>query len=412
MESRKGVLSSTIRLVIKNYSKHEVGKNAAALSYYFLFMIFPLVIFISNLLGLVDVNVGVTKEQLDAFLPQDIVNLLEAYLEHVSNNSSFKLLWFSLVFSIWFPMRAAKAIMDCVRAAYHLEQPEDKKKYLLRRLVFTLLLLVAVVLCLLLTVIGKNIVTFILSVTPDNLNPVMGMFPTIWQYFRFVLIGMLMYGVLSGVYRLALDDWRKRGTMLPGVMTAMTVWMVASVVFSVYVEKWANYSLTYGALGAVVVLLLWLYIGALSIIIGIEFNAAFEEVRGKEFQIREELEKLELKEKITKIAMDIPALFLAIKDKETPIVAKVLACVTVGYALSPIDILPDFMFGLGYLDELILLPLLIRFTLKYIPKDVFERCQEASYGMWENGKPKKWYYALPVVAVWCLVILVIYKIIR
>jgi len=412
MKNANNVLYSTIRLVIKNYSKHEVGKNAAALSYYFLFMIFPLVIFISNLLGLVDVNVGVTKEQLDAFLPQDIVNLLEAYLEHISNNSSFKLLWFSLVFSIWFPMRAAKAIMDSVRVAYHLEQPEDKKKYLLRRLVFTVLLLVAVVLCLLLTVVGKNIVTFVLSVLPDELNPVIGMFPTIWQYFRFVLIGVLLYAVLCGIYRLSLDDWKKRGSMLPGVMTALTVWMVASVVFSIYVEKWANYSLTYGALGAVVVLLLWLYIAAMSIIIGIEFNAALEEVRGQEFQIREALEKLELKEKITQIAIDIPALFLAIKDKETPIVAKVFACVTVGYALSPIDILPDFMFGLGYLDELILLPILIRLTLKYIPKDVLERCREASKGMWENGKPKKWYYAIPIIVVWCLVFFLIYKIIK
>ena len=412
MENKKGVLASTIRLVIKNYSKHEIGKNAAALSYYFLFMIFPLAIFISNLLGLIDVNIGVTKEQLDAFLPHDIVNLLEAYLQHVSNNSSFKLLWFSLVFSIWFPMRAAKAIMDSVRVAYHLEQPEDKKKYLLRRLVFTVLLLVAVVLGLLLTVVGKNILTFILSVSSDDVAWVREVVPAIWQYFRFVLIGVLLYSILCGIYRLSLDDWKKRDSMLPGVMTALSVWMIASVAFSIYVEKWANYSLTYGALGAVVVLLLWLYIAALSIIIGIEFNAALEEVRGQEFQIREELEKLELKEKITRIAMDIPALFLAIKDKETPIVAKVLAGVTVGYALSPIDILPDFMFGLGYLDELIILPLLIRLTLKYIPKDVLERCREASKGMWEDGKPKKWYYALPVIVVWCLAIFLIYKMIK
>lgn len=409
MKNKNNVLFSTIRLVIKNYSKHEVGKNAAALSYYFLFMIFPLAIFFSNLLGLVDVNIGVTKGQLEAFLPHDIVNLLEAYLEHVSNNSSFKLLWFSLVFSIWFPMRAAKAIMDSVRDAYHLKQPEDKKKYLLRRLIFTVLLLVTVVLCLLLTVIGKNFLTFILSVAPDEFSLVIGVLPTIWQYLRFALIAVLLYAVLCGIYRLSLDDWKKRGSMLPGVMTALTVWMVASVVFSIYVEKWANYSLTYGALGAVVVLLLWLYIAALSIIIGIEFNAALEEVRGQEFQIREALEKLELKEKITKIAMDIPALFLAIKDKETPLGAKILASITVGYALSPIDLFPDFMIGLGYLDELILLPLLIGLTVKHIPKDVLERCREEAKGMWENGKPKKWYYAIPIIAVWCLIIFVIYK---
>ena len=129
-EKKKSIIKSTLCLVAKNFSNHEVGKNAAALAYYLLFTIFPLMIFFSNLLGLLDINISFTSEQIKRFMPRDVVILLESYFNYVSNSSSYKLLWFSLMFSIWFPMRAASGIMDSVRVAYHLEKPENSLKYL------------------------------------------------------------------------------------------------------------------------------------------------------------------------------------------------------------------------------------------------------------------------------------------
>lgn len=104
---------------------------------------------------------------------------------------------------------------------------------------------------------------------------------------------------------------------------------------------------------------------------------------------------------------DVPAIFLALKDRETPIVAKALAAVTVGYALSPIDLIPDFIPLLGYLDDVILLPAMVALTIKLIPSPVLERCRRDGESIWENGKPKKWYYALPIALVWVLVIVLV-----
>ena len=106
---------------------------------------------------------------------------------------------------------------------------------------------------------------------------------------------------------------------------------------------------------------------------------------------------------------DIPALFLALKDEETPIIAKLFAGITVAYALSPVDLVPDFIPVLGYLDDVILLPMLVALTFKFIPKDVLERNRKQSEGMWKDGKPKKWYYAIPIVSVWILIIVLILK---
>lgn len=113
---------------------------------------------------------------------------------------------------------------------------------------------------------------------------------------------------------------------------------------------------------------------------------------------------MKLKEKAKQLKQDIPAVFLALKHSRTPIAAKLLACITVGYALSPIDLIPDFIPVLGYLDDLLLLPALVYLTVRWIPESVMEECRMKAVGLWLDGKPKKWYYAIPVLLLWLLAI--------
>ena len=118
---------------------------------------------------------------------------------------------------------------------------------------------------------------------------------------------------------------------------------------------------------------------------------------------------MSLKEKAKQLKTDIPAVFLALKDKKTPWYAKLFAALTVVYALSPIDFIPDFIPVLGYLDDLIILPALVALTVKLIPKQVFEEYRQQAKSMWQNGKPKRWYFAIPLLLVWALIIFLIVK---
>lgn len=116
-----------------------------------------------------------------------------------------------------------------------------------------------------------------------------------------------------------------------------------------------------------------------------------------------------LQERAKRLKADIPAIFIALRDKDTPLSAKLLAAITVAYALSPIDLIPDFIPVLGYLDDLIILPALAALTIKCIPKEKLAECRVKAEGLWENGKPKRWYYAIPIVLIWALLIFVIVK---
>lgn len=123
--------------------------------------------------------------------------------------------------------------------------------------------------------------------------------------------------------------------------------------------------------------------------------------------------KTDWKERAKLLKRYVPALFLALRRADTPTSAKLLAGITVAYALSPIDLIPDFVPVLGYLDDLLILPALIAWTIRLIPRDVMDACLKEAEGLWKDGKPKRWYYAIPILVLYAaLVSLILWKVIR
>lgn len=279
-QRQKGLLRRSIRRTLAGAVAHDAGKSAAALTYYLLFAMFPLLIFVSNLLGMLDLDVTSITNTLLPIMPDDVVYLLEAYLEHVTDNSTPVIFWFSLVFTVWFPMRAVKGLMDDIRIAYQLGKPSRPVFYAVRQFLFTLAFLVIIVVLFLLAILGRRFVTTalnwlgigdILQISPVMLN--------LWQYLRFVLLAAIMFAVLGLLYAASQDKKQPVKNIMPGAVMALVAWLAVSIGFSMYVENFANYSLIYGTLGAVIVLLIWLYMTALILILGAEFNAALAAVR-------------------------------------------------------------------------------------------------------------------------------------
>ena len=107
---------------------------------------------------------------------------------------------------------------------------------------------------------------------------------------------------------------------------------------------------------------------------------------------------MNLREKADKLLTWISILYLAILKKETPIIAKISAALAVGYVLSPIDLVPDFVPLIGLLDDL------IYFARLMIPDEIYEACREEAKDF-EFKVTKKWFYAIPIVLIWIVLIL-------
>lgn len=105
-----------------------------------------------------------------------------------------------------------------------------------------------------------------------------------------------------------------------------------------------------------------------------------------------------LKKWARQIKLDVCAVWFAARDPATPLIAKILSLIVAAYAISPIDLIPDFIPVLGYLDDLILVPLGIMLVLKLIPLDVMERCRDKAEKL--NAKPRSNITAAVFIVIW------------
>jgi uncharacterized membrane protein YkvA (DUF1232 family) len=109
-----------------------------------------------------------------------------------------------------------------------------------------------------------------------------------------------------------------------------------------------------------------------------------------------------IKAKAKELKRNLFVLYLAYKDPRVPWYAKLFTLCVVAYAFSPIDLIPDFIPVLGYLDDLVLVPLGITLALKLIPQSVIEDCKEKAEEIQKNGQPKNWVTATLFIAIWIL----------
>lgn len=259
---------------MERYLLHSVGQEAAALAYYLLFTIFPLAIFLSSLLGLLDLDISSIVLGLRSFLPNSVVDLVESYLGYVSGTSSRAMLWFGLVFTIYFPMRAADCLMGAVRKAYRLSRPKNQFFYMAKVLLYTVFLLVTIALTLALATVGRAALEF-----AGRFIVVPAAFIELWEDLRFLILGGVMFAAVGLLYAAAQDAVQPAGNILPGALAALVGWMVVSAAFSFYVEHFANYTVIYGALGAVIVLMMWLNLTAVMLVMGAEINGVLISIR-------------------------------------------------------------------------------------------------------------------------------------
>jgi uncharacterized membrane protein YkvA (DUF1232 family) len=119
------------------------------------------------------------------------------------------------------------------------------------------------------------------------------------------------------------------------------------------------------------------------------------------------------KAKARKLKLEVYALYLASQDRRVPWYARVVAVAVVAYAFSPIDLIPDPIPVLGYLDDLILIPLGIALVIKLIPGEVLQDCREKAALTMKAGKPKNWVAGGIIILIWvCLFVFACYYLSR
>lgn len=263
-----------VRLLLEFYGRfqsHEIPALGAQLSYYLILAFFPFIIFLLTLLSFTSLTGDLALYDLSRLIPANAYHLVRDVVDQTMASRRHTLLSFGLLFTLWSAVSGVNALIHGVNKAYAETESRPFWKVIGISIVFTLGLVLIIILALTLLVSGKQLGSTFLSYLGAA-----EYFHVSWDLFRYAVPVLVMFLVFIFFYRFAPNrktSWRK---VIPGSVFSTLGWIITSWGFAYYVNNFANYTATYGSLGAFIVLLLWLYLSSMIILIGGEINAVFE----------------------------------------------------------------------------------------------------------------------------------------
>jgi membrane protein len=261
------------RRVIAELRDDDCLGRAAQLAYYFLFALFPFFLFLTTLLGylpipdLLDRLLGMLGEM----LPGDALQLVQENVRDLVTNQRGGLLSFGILAALWTSSGALTAIIDSLNRAYDVDEGRPFWKVRGLAILLTIGLSAFLIVSLILLTFGPQIGAWV-----AELFGLGRLFELAWNVLRWPVIVGLLIVAMALLYYMAPDVEQRWQWITPGSACAVIGWLLASFGFSFYVNRFGSYNATYGSIGAVIVLLTWMYLSGLFVLIGGEINAEIE----------------------------------------------------------------------------------------------------------------------------------------
>jgi membrane protein len=262
---------STLKRTVKEFSDDNLPHWAAALTYYGVLSIFPALLAIVSILGLIGSSaIQPLIDNLSKVAPGPAKEILTGALQGLQQGSGAGLLFIvALAGAIWAASGYISAFMDASNAIYDIQEGRPIWKRLPLRIAITIVMLVLLAISALAVVLTGPIA--------EQAGKVLGVASatlTIWNIAKWPVLVLLVSFMFAVLYYSA-PNVKQPGlkAVIPGGILAVVVWIAASAAFAFYVANFGSYDKTYGALGGVIVFLVWLWLTNLAILLGAEFNA-------------------------------------------------------------------------------------------------------------------------------------------
>ncbi len=268
-----------IKELIRRYDRHRIYLISGTLAFFFLLSLFPLLIFLNALLGTFDLQLLDLIQSLQDLIPQSALDVLAAYVTSISSTST-GLISFSLLASLYSSSIAVTSLIHSIHTAYNQHSHRHFLKTKLWSIFFTFLIGLALASSLILPILGRNFLLFVSKYIPLSDGVI-----ALWTNLRWLITASVITATLALLYKVIPYKPYKKQSIWPGAVFSLIGWMVVSLLFSIYVNNYANYSLVYGPLGAVIALMMWLFFTGMIIILGAELNSILDVRRNKKLSI-------------------------------------------------------------------------------------------------------------------------------
>ena len=274
-------LKDFFKRVWSEIQEDDIFGRSAQLAYYFLLALFPLLFFLTSVIGvLLGSGTGLRHSlfnYLSKVLPGSAFNVVDTTMYEVSAASSGGKITFGILAALWAASNGMGAITEALNVAYDAKESRPWWKQRLVAIKLTIILSFLIITALILLLYGGSLA--------DWLARQFGFgdaFSLVWKVIQWPLVLLFMLLAFALIYYEAPDLREQKWKWLtPGCAIGVTLWLLVSFAFKIYLHFFDSYNKTYGSLGAVIILMLWLYLTGVAILIGGEVNSVIEDAAAK-----------------------------------------------------------------------------------------------------------------------------------
>jgi membrane protein len=263
------------RQFVESFGRNQPFDLAAQLAYFALLSVFPFAMFLLTVVGFLPLH-GLDQHIMGAIysvMPPEAAKLCDETVHEILGRQRGGLLLLTLAFAIWTASGGVSGLITALNRAYDVSETRPAWRVKARALVATVGSGLAIIVATAAMLIGPGLVRDVWAFIGLG-----GAFDEVWAVLRWPVAALTMMTMLAFIYYFLPNVKQKWRFITPGSVVAVLAWVAASLGFRVYVSHFGSYAKTYGALGTVVVLLVWLYISGLTVIIGGEINAILDRV--------------------------------------------------------------------------------------------------------------------------------------
>ncbi|SFH90003.1 membrane protein [Tindallia magadiensis] len=273
-EIRESRRAKEIKMLLRRINENEVTALAAQSTYYLILSFFPFLIFLVTLISYTPLLDEEVILQLRPFMPEEAFEMVLSNVEDMLNARRGTLMSTGMITTLFIASNGVAAMIKGVNKAYR--SAENRPFWRIRSLavLFTIALSLLIVISLMTLVFGEVIGNYVFE-----WMGISEFFKDVWQVSRTAITLVVMVLVFSTFYKFSPNVTIKIKETLPGAIFTTICWVLFSFAFAYYVNHFGRYTVTYGSIGAIIILLTWLYLSSIVALVGAEINGWYHETK-------------------------------------------------------------------------------------------------------------------------------------
>ena len=262
--------------LIKRIFDHDITATAGFLAYNLMLAFVPFLMFLLTLIGLSNLDVNQVLEALSYILPIKAYDLIKYTVIEVLKGQGTGIVWITIFLAIWAASNGFGAVIRGMNRAYGVREKRGDISRVVRSIASTVILALLIILTMVLLVFGDVIKNFVITYIP-----VSNFITMLWDLMRYIILVFMMVVIFVTIYKYTPAKKVSWVEAFPGAFLTSLGWLIFSSCFAFYVNTFSNYSRLYGSLGAIFILMTWLYLSSFIILLGGEVNAMISEKMNK-----------------------------------------------------------------------------------------------------------------------------------